>query len=135
MNFFDNFLFVDYCKKLKLQKTSVKQLAKRQIQDTYISSDSYMVETIKNLEHMITATYKMYNGFLVTAGSGCGKTRLLIEIFKYYTRKEKNTIVLPITFKEDGIIAAHYPTHTELDVSVLKNQRKYFNDSNFRILY
>ena len=78
-------------------------------QEKYISSKDYMADTIEALqdkEPRTTGSAEMFIAFFVGAGSGGGKTRLLMEIFRYYTENEKDTIVIPITFNGDGIIAA-----------------------------
>ena len=48
----------------------------------------------------------LYSAFLVAAGSGGGKTRLLREIFRYYVNNESNeSTVIFITFNGEGIVS------------------------------
>ena len=93
----------------KLKKTSVEEIIQTFEHGEYITEDGYMDSTIEQLQNKIprqAGIDEMYKAFLVGAGSGAGKSRLLIEIFKYYVEKEKKTVVLPITFGGDGIFGA-----------------------------
>lgn len=95
--------------KLNLQESTAQELVTKSTD--YIAEKDYLKNAIKVLEDTTTRgdskqNKNMFPAFLVAAGSGGGKTRLLGELFKYYAFNEHETsTVLFITFNNEGVLA------------------------------